>query len=383
MQLSPKQERALNEVSQWYKEANFRERPFFYLGGYAGTGKTTIESKFSDDVEGRVVRACYTGKAALRMQQLSGKAASTIHSIAYTVDKEERDTSGNMKPKFTLNKIDSPLLKAKLLVLDECSMVDDKTGDDLLSFGVPILVLGDPGQLPPIKGTGYFTKRRPDIMLDEVHRQALDSPIIRVATTIRNGEHLGRMNEEGCLVYPFAKDYDMEAEYLLADQLLTGTNKIRVKVNKRVRELEGYDTKTDGGYYPTVGDKLICLRNNRKSFMFNGMQSVVTNVRKSDAERVYLDMETDLKKMDKVDIHPECFTDMKAIQEMRYMDRSKMEEFDYGYCITVHKSQGSQWDKVTVLDDGFLNWRKEDRAKWLYTAVTRAVSKLTVLNART
>ena len=69
-------------------------------------------------------------------------------------------------------------------------MVDEELGRDLLSFGKPVLVLGDPAQLPPVKGGGFFTEAEPDIMLTEVHRQAADNPIIRMSMVVREGGRL-------------------------------------------------------------------------------------------------------------------------------------------------------------------------------------------------
>ena len=94
------------------------------------------------------------------------------------------------KPRFALNP-QSDAAHAKLIVLDEVSMVGEEMARDLMSFGKPILVLGDPGQLPPIKGEGAFTKDAPDIMLTEIHRQAGESAIIRLATMARQGEPIG------------------------------------------------------------------------------------------------------------------------------------------------------------------------------------------------
>ena len=70
-------------------------------------------------------------------------------------------------------------------MIDECSMVDEELGRDLLSFGKPILVLGDPAQLPPVKGGGFFTETAPDVMLTEIHRQAEGSAIIRASRAAR------------------------------------------------------------------------------------------------------------------------------------------------------------------------------------------------------
>src|SRR5258707_12947253 len=85
---------------------------------------------------------------------------------------------------------DAPVAKAELIVIDECSMVDAELGRDLMSFGVPVLVLGDPAQLPPIQGGGFFTEAEPDVMLTEVHRQAQDGPVVRLSMEIRSGQRL-------------------------------------------------------------------------------------------------------------------------------------------------------------------------------------------------
>jgi len=374
LKLSFGQEAALAATAKWYKDwKHGSSKPFFYLGGYAGTGKTTIESAFTDTVSGRVIRAAYTGKAALRMQQISGKQASTVHSIAYRL-LEDGSESGKVEPKFELNLLESPIIGARLLVLDECSFINEEMGEDLLKFKVPILVLGDPGQLPPPKGNGYFTNRKPDAMLTEVHRQALDSPIIRIATEIRNGKSLGRCIEPGAKIYPLSKDFDYTQELLLADQILTGTNKVRLATNDRVRDLLGY---TDA--YPVVGDKLICLKNQRKLGLFNGLSATVEQVRHANEDVLLLDLDTEIGKRKEVDILPVCFTDREAAEGIPYRQKAEYSEFDYGYCITVHKSQGSQWNNVLILDDGHLSWKKDERAKWLYTAVTRAAESLTVL----
>jgi exodeoxyribonuclease V len=111
-------------------------------------------------------------------------SASTIHSLIYRARE-----SGEETPSFELWN-DAPASKAKLIIIDECSMVDAELARDLMSFGVPLLVLGDPAQLPPISGGGYFTDAEPDAMLTEVHRQAQDDPIVRLSMEIRAGNSL-------------------------------------------------------------------------------------------------------------------------------------------------------------------------------------------------
>ncbi|MEO8669294.1 MAG: AAA family ATPase, partial [Bauldia sp.] len=166
---SPKQDDALRAVSSWLKSGGTQ---VFRLFGYAGTGKTTLARHIAEDAGGDVCFAAFTGKAAHVMRRKGCTGAGTIHSLIYRMRGEDEDG-----PTFVLND-DSAAGKAALIVIDECSMVDADIGRDLLSFGAPVLVLGDPAQLPPIAGGGFFTESEPDSMLTEVHRQAADDPII-------------------------------------------------------------------------------------------------------------------------------------------------------------------------------------------------------------
>ena len=156
----------------------------FRLFGYAGTGKTTLARHLAAHIDGEVRYAAFTGKAALVMRRKGCGGASTIHSLIYRARE-----SGEETPTFELWD-DAPASKAKLIVIDECSMVDAELGRDLMSFGVPVLVLGDPAQLPPVQGGGFFTDVEPDAMLTEVHRQAQDDPIVRLSMQVRGGERL-------------------------------------------------------------------------------------------------------------------------------------------------------------------------------------------------
>ena len=163
MEFSPQQDEALKSVDRWLKGGR---SPIFRLFGYAGTGKTTLARHFAENVDGDVQFAAFTGKAAQVLRSKGAKNARTIHSLIYRPKGEESvedEITGktSMSPTFTLNR-QSPIAKAKLIIVDECSMVDEQLGRDLMSFGTPILVLGDPGQLPPISGGGYFTDHEPD-----------------------------------------------------------------------------------------------------------------------------------------------------------------------------------------------------------------------------
>src|SRR5947209_17220819 len=104
-------------------------------------------------------------------------------------------------------------------------MVDAELGRDLMTFGVPLLVLGDPAQLPPIQGGGYFTEAEPDAMLTEVHRQAQGNPIVRLSMDIRAGRSL----EPG--IYGETQVVSRQSldpqSVLRADQVLVGRNATR------------------------------------------------------------------------------------------------------------------------------------------------------------
>src|SRR6478735_9563544 len=249
---TPHQDSALKAVADWLKAKPGRNGtpPVFRLFGFAGTGKTTLARHVADNVDGEVKFAAFTGKAALVMRNKGCDGASTIHSLIYRARE-----SGEEQPNFELWD-DAPASKAKLIVIDECSMVDAELGRDLLSFGVPVLVLGDPAQLPPIQGGGFFTNTEPDAMLTEVHRQAQDDPIVRMSMDVREGRELdiGRHGESEVVT---RNDLDPQ-RVLNADQVLVGRNNTRRAYNIRMRERRGFAEPL-----PVSGDKLVCLRNNR------------------------------------------------------------------------------------------------------------------------
>ena len=366
-QFSPHQDDALKAVAQWLKAkpgANGTPQ-VFRLFGYAGTGKTTLARHLAEQSDGEVKFAAFTGKAASVMRGKGCKGASTIHSLIYRARE-----SGEEIPSFDLWD-EAPASKAELIVIDECSMVDAELGRDLLSFGVPVLVLGDPAQLPPIQGGGFFTEAEPDAMLTEVHRQAIDDPIVRLSMDIRAGEFLepGRYGETE--VIPKNK---LDPERVLeADQVLVGRNATRRAYNLRMRERRGFGDKL-----PEAGDKLVCLRNNRKKGLFNGS---LWSVKERGARRTGImtmrllpDDESGIRGV-KVSVRPECFAG--GIEQIDWARRKPYDEFDYGYVLTVHKAQGSQWDDVVLFDESFAF--PDSRERWLYTGVTRAAKKLTVV----
>ena len=177
------QDASLKAVNKWFYTESKRKQ-IFRLFGYAGVGKTTLAMHFAENIDGDVLFCSFTGKAALMMRKRGCEGARTIHSFMYIPEVKK-----NGEVVFHLNR-SSPFADAALIIVDECSMVDSELAKDMLSFGKPILVLGDPAQLPPPTGAGYFTNAEPDIMLTNIHRQAADNPIIYLATRARNGEDL-------------------------------------------------------------------------------------------------------------------------------------------------------------------------------------------------
>ena len=358
---SPQQDRALVEIATWLKTG----RPqIFRLFGYAGTGKTTLARHIAEGIDGDVVFAAYTGKAALVLRSKGCDDARTIHSLIY----RPQDIDSEV-PSFVINE-QSPANAASLIIIDECSMVDEDLGRDLLSFGRPVLVLGDPAQLPPVKGGGFFTEAQPDFMLTEVHRQAADNPIIRMSMIVREGGRLerGAYGESSVI----ARDAIDSATVTRADQVLVGLNRTRKLYNKRLRELFGFS-----GSLPEAGDKLVCLKNDRKKGLLNGGIWTVKLMApaRSGKLRMSLVPEDDAaRKPLRVRVLPAFF---ESEEEIPYTLRRDSDEFDFGYALTVHKAQGSQWNDMVLFDE---SWAfREHRSRWLYTGITRAAERITIV----
>lgn len=363
MKWSAQQQAALGAVSDWLKDKSARQ--VFRLFGWAGTGKSTLARHLAEGA-GTVRYAAFTGKAALVMRRRGCKGASTIHSLIYTLVSEKEG-----EPRFVLDP-ESPAADADLIVIDEVSMVDETLGRDLLSFGTKVLVLGDPFQLPPVQGTGFFTVEAPDLMLTEIHRQAADNPIIRLSAQVREGGRL-RIGDYGdSRVIPRA-EVDQE-QVMAADQVLVGRNRTRLGYNDRIRELKGLPHQQ-----PVVGDKLVCLRNNPQKKLLNGQLWTVAAV-KARAKGV-LDLTLEPEEAagrsnvtTEVRTHKAFFSGEE--EALSWPERRGYDEFTFGYCLTVHKAQGSQWDDVYLFDESFVF--REERARWLYTGITRAAERIAI-----
>jgi exodeoxyribonuclease-5 len=368
MTWSAQQEQALVAVRKWFIDPASLQ--IFRLFGFAGTGKTTLSQEIAnlieDDGDGKVVYAAFTGKAALVMRQKGCRKASTIHSLIYSLDDD-----GSSIPKFILND-DSTVKDAKLVIIDECSMVGAELAHDLVSFGVKVLVLGDPAQLPPVQDAGFFTNCKPDFMLTEVHRQARDNPIVRMSMDIREGKRLEYGDFGQCKIIPKGTLDPQVA--LTADMILVGKNDTRHKCNRRHRELKKIESLT-----PKAGERLVCLKNDRAKNLFNGGTWTVEKVRKSNgaAVRMVVSPEDagDVKRTTEIKVHPYFFEGREG--ELTWDDIKEFQQFTFGYALTVHKSQGSQWNNVVLIDESAVF--REDRRRHLYTGITRAAEQITVV----
>jgi exodeoxyribonuclease-5 len=355
----------------------------FYLAGYAGTGKTTLAKHFAEGLNGTVCFCAFTGKAALVMRNKGCVGASTIHSLIYSPVDEGGAT------RWELN-LESEAASAELIVVDECSMVGPDLGRDLLSYGRKVLVLGDPAQLPPVDGAGFFTDRSPDWLLTEIHRQAAESPIIVLANRARQGMRISLGAYGSVRVVGQVSD----ARLAEAGTVLVGLNRTRVARCAQIRRLRGMPLAV------SRGDRLVCLRNNRVKGLLNGSlwtvercwshdPMVCAGVRSLDGAAApgprsvgrvgWADMaswpDEDDSQTVTIRVNPLFFEGRES--ELSERARRWSDEFTFGDALTVHKSQGSQWDSVVLFDESAAF--REDGARWLYTGITRAAKELTLV----
>lgn len=408
--LTPQQARAKDEVLRWYHDPGSKQT--FYFAGFGGTGKSTCVEHIVDEIEGKVLFAAFTGKAASVMRKKGCAGATTIHRLAYkpagdpptveqiaklrdeikrlygvsdpgahaTADKlveelkhaeQENKRSG---PRFSKNEA-SEIKYAKLVVIDECSFVDNRVGEDLESFGTKLLVLGDPAQLPPVYGQGYFTSREPDVFLDEILRQELDNPIRQLCEKARRGERLtyGDYGDSEVVRYG---DPRVQDRVLEADIVIVGRNRTRHACNAKIRRLLG---RSDSPA-PVEGDRVICLRNDHDRGLLNGTQWKVDRCL-PDLDKLTAKIEItsadDEDRPDKIECETWLHHFMAREDELANVNRRDRVEMDFGNAVTCHRAQGSEWPNVVVFDEA--NSFGANAAKWRYTAFSRASQKLLVV----
>ena len=394
MELNDKQKQGLDIAVDRYK----RKERYTVISGYAGTGKSTLV-KFivaalpNINPDEDVIYTSFTGKATQVLQKKGNKNVSTLHKLLF---------ESIPKPDGTFFRKPVEFIPYKIVVVDECSMVPKELLQRLIKYNVHIICLGDPGQLPPInKNEDNHLLDHPHIFLDEIMRQEAESEIINLTMDIRAGKPLTRY--QGKEVQVLNKDELTTGMLLWADQIICAKNETRIALNNQMRDLLG----RSGG--PQDGDKVICLKNNWDIYSVNDNPlvngtigylkdsfSTYINLPRqitSDGQPKRLDILTanfisdteedyGILNMDKQLITTgvpglDWKTSYKMGRNWRFQDKIP-DQFTYGYAITCHKSQGSEWDNVLVIEEGF-PFEKEEHKQWLYTAATRAAKKLVII----
>ena len=324
--------KALDAIDEWGGHSRN-----FVLCGHAGSGKTSLIPHIQDMFSNAVV-VTYTNKASLVLRNKGVYGATTIHRLMYTLEDED---------KMTWAKNDFLKERPSLIIVDEASMVGEKIRKDLESYRIPVLYIGDSFQLPPVKEEGSIMDH-PNYTLTEIHRQAQDSPIIKIATAIREGRR-----------YPDVDQYGITSEELSSYELvLCQSNDRRYKLNERIRNFRGFEGT------PKVGERVVMAKTDYDLGIFAGECGTITHVDRYLYRVLFDGQDEDLG--------------MGYCKFLKLGDNPYNAEFkgkrclDFGYAITVHKAQGSQYDSILYWDE-----RKAD-ARHRYTGATRAVTKLTM-----
>ena len=411
--LTPEQAAAKDKFMRWLTGASGGDDDWFFrLGGYAGTGKTTLLNNINEELQqGDHPKPTFmapTGKAAsVLAHKLGGREVITCHKALYNpttpktdelrkleaklaqcdkypvkphvraeieaaIKKERHDIEERRILGFAL-KTHPTLKKGQLAIVDEASMVSERMREDMRQTGAKFLFVGDPGQLPPVGDGGWFLKGRFNSMLESVQRQALDSAIIRLSMQVREGrpQRQDFQTPECRIVY--SKEVDRD-EWLSADKILTGRNKARQKLNRFCRKGLGLTEQS-----PMYGDKLICMKN--ETFedgmrVINGVEcTALNNMRYDESSGLsFLTVDYEGKVLEGLSVYDYHFRSHyeENLEKLPWQMRRKVREFDYAYAITVHKSQGSEWHDVILADDRMQANDAAFRRRWLYTAITRA-----------
>lgn len=369
---------AIEKAVQWYKGWQDRKhrKQVFFLAGFAGTGKTSIAQHIASLCASphRVVYIAPTGKAASRLRQKGCKNAKTMHQFIYNVRGEDEDGEPIFVGKGVLE--EQPLL----IVMDEASMIGEWDNNKLLSHNIPVLALGDIGQIPPVKAVAAYTEANVDVLLTDIERQGADSNIVRASMFVRDGKRLP------------IREYDdvrVRATYTTADlvehsgedaQILCSFNKTRIDMNSKVRFALGFE-----GNLPNIGEKIVCTFNQHSFNFMNGEQGIVKGFcAVDDAEREDDDeigMLVEIKSLTDGKIRKVKFNPLSFDKDFdtRTTAQKAVGGFDYGFALTVHKSQGSEWQNVLILEEIM---RGNDYSKMMYTAITRAIARLTIIRDR-
>jgi exodeoxyribonuclease-5 len=412
--LNAAQLKALDLILDWHRGACLdRRKLFFHLAGFAGTGKTTIMQRAIKQLglnTSNVALCAYTAKASKVLEKRAGLGEGTgrtIHSLIYyyRTDKQLQELRERIKKldandptrawlievlkdlqdssKEFILKPREELAHLSLIVADECSMIGERMYNDLLRFKIPILLVGDSGQLPPIKNRekSVCDLVRKDFELVEIVRN--DDEIVKYANAVRTGEALPFI--------PFGNKFariqrDSVTKEMMnsADVVLCFKNATRRNINREFRRIRSLTT-----VLPQKDEVVVCRQNNAVKGVFRGMTyTLLEDARPIDDETIDLVLLDDNK--NEYEIEADCsmfkaYADEKLAKEIDdnvYTFKRWTPPFDFGYAMTVHSSQGSEWDKVVVWND-YLSFKRDTKEydSWLYTAITRAAAQVTIVEA--
>lgn len=394
MILTKKQEQGLKIALERYKN----KEKYTIISGWAGTGKSTLVRFIVDALEvdeDKVCYCAYTGKAAEVLRKKGCKNVCTLHHLLY--DHFPKPSGGFFrKPK--------PYLGYDVIIVDEISMAPKTLIDLLLSHNIYMIGLGDNFQLPPIeKDEDNHLLDNPHILLDEIMRQAEESEIIRLTMKIREGENIDYFKGKEVVIMPYSELNTGVLQW--GDQILVATNKKRQEINNQMRFLYGREGD------PQDGDKIICLKNywddinDNGDVLINGTIGTLNNSFSTFRKLPYfIQQQYQINHFDvlmgdliisnnsqdyfkvEADKHMILTGEKCCSWKLAYVLgklRQKYgeivpKEFTYAYAITVHKAQGSEWNNVVVLEEQF-PFDKQEHARWLYTACTRASEKLVLV----
>lgn len=371
----------------WYRA---KDRPqFITLGGYAGTGKTTLLAFFrralhKNQASLRVAFCSYTGKATQVLRKklfdhgavFGGDETRTIHSLIY---KAVTNVHGQI---IGWKRRAQSEVEFDLLVVDEASMVDAELWQDLLFFELPIIAVGDHGQLPPVSGS-FNLMDNPQLRLEKIHRQAEDNPIIKLSVMAREHGAIGHGDYGGGVRKMTMEDAADPLENIFRTftgdyMLLCGYNATRVRLNSMVRGALGFASPL-----PSINDRVICLRNNRDKEVYNGMLGYLKELSKLAGDKYKATIVMDSFSGDFLYegiISSEQFNSSTTLNNIAgYAKTKAMDLFDFGYALTVHKAQGSQAKKVVLFEERFARQDEAMWRRWLYTGITRAEEELLLI----
>ncbi len=386
--LTESQIKAMSDCVNWYEGwiNHKHQNQVFTIAGFAGTGKTEVVRHMERylGIEDGVKYLTYTGKASLVLHG-RGCNASTIHNFIYVFKdcyQQINPDTGKREKVIVFDDKDVLPANTKIIVVDEVSMVSERILNDILKFGYPVIGIGDPCQLNPVKEEAHNLLSRPNVFLKEIHRQASDNPIIRLSMQVRSGDTSFKSKYGDPVKIMTVREKDLKDDWLLrADQVICGRRVTANKINMKVRSLLGFNHE-----YPEEGDRVICSKNNWNLYcegvpLVNGMHGYIDVIRNIDYKSMIVDMDF----LPDHSTEGETYTNLTTdLHDFLYMsDRKTMDSgpdifwFEYGHAITCHKSQGSEFGKVILFDES--KYFKKEKINWLYTGITRAVDKLIIV----